>query len=48
MLIGLCLLITQAEGASNVDGRGPCIWDTFTQQHPGYSLNQLIFVIKFA
>jgi len=28
-------LITQAEGATNVDGRGPSIWDTFTQQHPG-------------
>ncbi|BAT93034.1 hypothetical protein VIGAN_07191900 [Vigna angularis var. angularis] len=24
----------QAEGARNVDGRGPCIWDTFTEQHP--------------
>jgi len=27
--------ITQAEGATNVDGRGASIWDTFTQQHPG-------------
>ncbi|KAK7334801.1 hypothetical protein VNO80_26566 [Phaseolus coccineus] len=24
----------QAEGATNVDGRGASIWDTFTQQHP--------------
>jgi len=29
------LLITQAEGATKVDGRGACIWDTFTQHHPG-------------
>ncbi|XP_027340261.1 vicianin hydrolase-like [Abrus precatorius] len=24
----------QAEGAANVDGRGPSIWDTFTKQRP--------------
>ncbi|XP_028776803.1 vicianin hydrolase-like [Neltuma alba] len=25
----------QSEGAANIDGRGPSIWDTFTKQHPG-------------
>ncbi|XP_054816186.1 vicianin hydrolase-like [Prosopis cineraria] len=24
----------QSEGAANIDGRGPSIWDTFTKQHP--------------
>jgi len=33
------LLINQAEGAANVDGRGPSIWDTYTRQYKGYSLN---------
>ncbi|WVZ00542.1 hypothetical protein V8G54_026611 [Vigna mungo] len=33
-VFGLGSSAYQAEGAANVDGRGPCIWDTFTQQHP--------------
>ncbi|KAF7824503.1 vicianin hydrolase-like [Senna tora] len=24
----------QSEGAANIDGRGPSIWDTFTKEHP--------------
>ncbi|XP_054793033.1 vicianin hydrolase-like isoform X2 [Prosopis cineraria] len=24
----------QSEGAANIDGKGPSIWDTFTKQHP--------------
>ncbi|KAK7323956.1 hypothetical protein VNO77_27460 [Canavalia gladiata] len=33
-LFGIGNSAYQAEGASDVDGRGPCIWDTFTKQHP--------------
>ncbi|TKY49539.1 Vicianin hydrolase [Spatholobus suberectus] len=33
-IFGLGSSAYQVEGASNVDGRGPCIWDTFTKQHP--------------
>lgn len=25
----------QVEGAANVGGRGPSIWDTFTHNYPG-------------
>ncbi|ONK68363.1 uncharacterized protein A4U43_C05F10650 [Asparagus officinalis] len=28
----------QIEGCANEGGRGPSIWDTFTQKHPGHSL----------
>ncbi|GLT54554.1 hypothetical protein SLA2020_277460 [Shorea laevis] len=28
----------QYEGAANEGGRGPSIWDTFTQRYPGTSL----------
>ncbi|PQQ08275.1 beta-glucosidase 12 isoform X2 [Prunus yedoensis var. nudiflora] len=25
----------QLEGAANIDGRGPSVWDNFTHEHPG-------------
>lgn len=28
------VLSFQVEGASDIDGRGPSIWDTFTKQNP--------------
>lgn len=37
-LVVLLIGHSQVEGASNVDGRGPSIWDTFAKQHPGYYL----------
>ncbi|CAK8565176.1 unnamed protein product [Lathyrus sativus] len=33
-LFGIGSSAYQVEGASNIDGRGPSIWDTFTKQHP--------------
>lgn len=31
-------LFSQTEGAAHLDGKGPSIWDTFTENHAGLSL----------
>ncbi|KAI4333178.1 hypothetical protein L6164_018016 [Bauhinia variegata] len=33
-VFGAGMAAYQSEGAANIDGRGPSIWDTFTRQHP--------------
>ena len=34
----VCIICMQFEGETNKSGKGPNIWDTFIEEHPGISL----------
>ena len=41
IIYGFSFNISQIEGAAHEDGKGPSIWDTFTEKYPGFTLIQI-------
>lgn len=41
IIYGFSFNISQIEGSAHEDGKGPSIWDTFTEKYPGFTLIQI-------